>query len=424
MYLNTYATAILGLATITSAWMPGDDKSIVSVNGTNLFQSTNVTTSSTKRSFRRSVTPSSKIRGVNMGSLFVFEPWIATSTWSSMGCGRYKSEFDCVKGLGQTAANKAFQSHWASWITKSDITQMQSYGLNTIRVPIGYWMKENLVYSNSEYFPQGGLAYLQQLCGWASDAGFYIIIDMHGAPGAQVVNNAFTGQYASTVGFYVDYQYERATAFLSWLTTQIHTNNKFRNVGMIGLVNEPIQNTATAASMISKFYPNAYAAIRAAESSLNITATNSVHIQVMSSQWGSGDPNSALTDAQFMAYDDHRYLKWDSSVPVSQSAYISESCTDNRNPNNQSSTIVGEFSLSVPDNVEWTSAWNPSSIANTAFYKKWFAAQVTSYEAHTSGWIFWTWKSQLGDYRWSYQDAVAAGVIPTNIDDAFTEGVC
>jgi hypothetical protein len=71
---------------------------------------------------------------------------------------------------------------------------MQSYGLNTIRIPVGYWMDESLVYADSEHFPQGGLHYLSQLCGWASDAGFYIIIDMHGAPGAQVAANEDTGQ--------------------------------------------------------------------------------------------------------------------------------------------------------------------------------------------------------------------------------------
>jgi len=52
---------------------------------------------------------------------------------------------------------------------------------------------ESIVYS-SEHFPQGGIQYLEQLCGWASDAGFYIIIDMHGAPGAQVPTNPDTGQ--------------------------------------------------------------------------------------------------------------------------------------------------------------------------------------------------------------------------------------
>ncbi len=63
---------------------------------------------------------------------------------------------------------------------------------------------------------------------------------------------------APTAGFYVDYQYARAEQFLSWLTNLIHTNSSFRNVGMIGIVNEPIQNADTVATMRSSYYPAAY----------------------------------------------------------------------------------------------------------------------------------------------------------------------
>jgi hypothetical protein len=80
---------------------------------------------------------------------------------------------------------------------------------------------------------------------------------------------------------------------------------------------------------------------------------------------------------------------------------------------NDSPTIVGEFSLSVPDIVQDTSAWSQAN--NKAFYAQWFAAQVQKYELHTNGWIFWTWKSQLTDYRWDYQYAVNQQIIPANL---------
>lgn len=153
------------------------------------------------------------------------------------------------------------------------------------------------------------------------------------------------------------------------------------------------------------------------------------------------------------ADEDHRYVKYDTSVTVSQSAYLYDACTNNRNSDNENPTIVTEFCLSPPDDVQWTSGWeyviflssfsylepphshicprvvflikqrltltlNSPSTQQT-FYADWFAAQINAYEADTLGWIFWTWKSQLGDYRWSYQDAVAAGVIPTNLNDAY-----
>lgn len=109
------------------------------------------------------------------------------------------SEFDCVSALGQETANTNFADHWGSWIVENDIATMSSYGLNAIRIPVGYWMREDIVYSDSEHFPQGALSYLEQICGWASDYGFYIIIDLHGAPGAQVAHNADTGQVHYTI---------------------------------------------------------------------------------------------------------------------------------------------------------------------------------------------------------------------------------
>lgn len=104
---------LLGGAPLALAWLPTDQ-------GWSLSTFTNAKTT--------------KIRGVNLGSHFIMEKWMASAEWSGLGCGDYKSEWDCVKGIGQDAANAAFKKHWQTWITKDDITRMVSYGLNTIRV--------------------------------------------------------------------------------------------------------------------------------------------------------------------------------------------------------------------------------------------------------------------------------------------------
>ncbi|CAD6449029.1 fd732be6-2ce2-44fd-9039-4ab52b6fba1e [Sclerotinia trifoliorum] len=414
MYISTTLLTAF-LASTVSAWLPGD-KELRSKEGVSLFdpQAKNSTT-------RRWTPASGKIRGVNLGSLFVFEPWIAEDAWSAMGCGPYASEFDCVSGLGQAKANSAFQNHWKTWITADDIAQMASFGINTVRIPVGYWIMESLVYSDSEHFPQGGLRYLESICDAAANAGFYIIIDMHGAPGAQVAYNADTGQNAPTPGFYVDYQYARGEKFVSWLATNIHQNNALRNVGMIGIVNEPVQDAGKAADMISTYYPAAYKAIRDAENALGVTSNNYLHVQAMDQGWGSGDPNSGFGDGVFLAYDEHRYLKW-STVSVSKEAYLKSSCTYDPISSTGGPTVVGEFSISPPDDVQDNGDWSTST--QGAFYKKWFKAQVMGYENHALGWIFWTWKSQLNDYRWSYQDAVRAGIIPKDLDSVAGSGAC
>jgi hypothetical protein len=135
-----------------------------------------------------------KIRGVNLGSLFIIEPWMCSQEWASMGCDGTKSEFDCMVKLGQDAGNAAFAKHWDSWITEEDLDQMKELGVNTVRVPVGYWIVEENVYKDSEHFPQGGLAKLDRLAGWAADRGLYVILDLHGGPGAQEANQPFTGQ--------------------------------------------------------------------------------------------------------------------------------------------------------------------------------------------------------------------------------------
>lgn len=121
----------------------------------------------------------------------------------------------------------------------------------------------------------------------------------------------------------------------------------------------------------------------------------------MSTLWGSGNPVEFLSDTTFAAFDDHRYLKWTPQVPASHESYISTSCADNRNGDAAGPTIVGEWSLSPPTDVEWDDYWRPD--LNQDFYRRWFAAQVQAYEGRTEGWVFWTWKTQLGDYRWGYR---------------------
>lgn len=118
----------------------------------------------------------------------------------------------------------------------------------------------------------------------------------------------------------------------------------------------------------------------------------------MDKDWGPGDPTEYLEDTYNAAYDNHRYLKFAENIEVSKEKYIETSCEDNLDSNTPN--IVGEWSLSPADEVEKNDDWDPDS--NKDFYKKWFAAQISSYEKQ-SGWVFWTWKAELNDYRWSYK---------------------
>lgn len=130
---------------------------------------------------------------------------------------------------------------------------------------------------------------------------------------------------------------------------------------------------------------------------------------MMSKNWGSGDPNQALTnnDTSYLAYDDHRYLKYNTSIALTKDSYLSASCGENVASDAQDAQdtpiVVSEWSLSPAQAVEGLKAWAPESKSNKKFYKKWFAAQVHAFEKGALGWVFWGWKQELGDYRWGYQ---------------------
>jgi aryl-phospho-beta-D-glucosidase BglC (GH1 family) len=117
---------LLGCLAVTQAWLPTN-----SPFGKNL------------RAFCRA----KKIRGANLGSQFIIEPYMAADDWLNMGCGQFpedsaaKAERDCIENQlrgRQSQANKVWHQHWGSWTKQSDFATMISYGLNTIRIPVGY----------------------------------------------------------------------------------------------------------------------------------------------------------------------------------------------------------------------------------------------------------------------------------------------
>ncbi|KAI5800166.1 glycoside hydrolase superfamily [Peziza echinospora] len=353
-----------------------------------------------------------KIRGVNLGSLFISEPWMMDKEWARMGCKGTLSEFDCVLSLGQQKANVAFQLHYDTFYTRKDLSEIKSLGLNTIRIPVGYWMLEDIVYKDSEHFPQGGFKYLGRICQWAREEGLYVIIVLHGAPGAQVAEQPFTGQFAPKAGFYVDYQYERAYKFLEWMTRNIHTNSTaFGTVGALMVLNEPVAGDARVIqSLVNEYYPTAWKRIRAVEGELRIPQEKRLHIQTMSEKWGAGDARPMLStipgvNLTLALYDDHHYIKYLPNQIHARKDYLLNACTTDRG--SSLPVLAGEWSLSSEkeDEPEFTI----EDAENKEWYRKFWIAQTGAYEKQM-GWVFWSWRTQeirgRVDWRWSYRDAV------------------
>ncbi|OQE18733.1 hypothetical protein PENSTE_c017G04825 [Penicillium steckii] len=371
----------------------------------------------------------SKIRGVNLGSSFIIEKWMAYGEWNDMGCGDYEAEWECVQGIGQDAANKAFKKHWQTWITKDDISKMISYGLNTIRIPVGFWLNDELINDN-EYYPRNNAVEdFSNICQWAADAGMYVVVDLHGLPGAQKANEAFTGRYVDSPQFYQnDGNAERAYKFYEWMVEQIHNNqDAYKTVGALELVNEPLQNTENGDTnwMVEHFYPSAIDRIRAKESDLGVQSGDALHITVMDDKWDSGgNPTRSLNDTQKenLLFDDHNYEIYLASKASSKADLINAACGDNRE-SDVSPKVVGEWSLAFDNKGD---NFLPMTGDHASSYSKWFSAQQRQYEA-LNGWIFWTWKTDenlVNVEQWNYQKAVDAGIINKDLNAQYDNNPC
>ncbi|KAF8307333.1 glycoside hydrolase [Clavulina sp. PMI_390] len=201
------------------------------------------------------VLPVDKVYGVNIGGWLVYEPWISPAKWEAMG-GEYcsscdqcrMSEWSLATYLGQTQTNAAFKQHWETWFTQTDVDAIVAAGLNTVRIPLGFWLVEDLVNRPTEPYAEGGLDELIRGLTMLKKAGLWTILDHHALPGVSSSMQMFAGNCTSQVEFYSspnNYNYVRGVTWgivMAWMS---HVHPAFETVFGIEAINEPIQNVAS-----------------------------------------------------------------------------------------------------------------------------------------------------------------------------------
>lgn len=125
-----------------------------------------------------------KVRGVNLGGWLVLEPWITPSLFQQF-VGQSSpavDEYTFCQNLGYVSAQSQLQTHWASWYSQTDFQNFANWGINHVRIPIGYWAFD---IQPDEPWVSGAEQYLQEALIWATATGLKVWIDLHGAPGSQ-----------------------------------------------------------------------------------------------------------------------------------------------------------------------------------------------------------------------------------------------
>jgi aryl-phospho-beta-D-glucosidase BglC (GH1 family) len=119
------------------------------------------------------------LRGTNLGNWLVREGYM----FHFEGGPQSAREIETLTNelLGPESAKKFWGEYLDRYITREDIQFLKRAGFNSIRVPIHYKYFES---DNAD-----GFRLLDRVVEWSREAGLYVVIDMHAAPGGQTGAN-------------------------------------------------------------------------------------------------------------------------------------------------------------------------------------------------------------------------------------------
>ncbi len=116
------------------------------------------------------------IKGVNLGNWLVLEKWMSPGLFEGTTA---EDEYYLPTQLPRQVYEARIKTHRAEYITERDFTRIKAMGMNTVRIPVPYF-----IFGDREPFI-GCVAELDRAFCWAERYGLKILIDLHTAPDSQ-----------------------------------------------------------------------------------------------------------------------------------------------------------------------------------------------------------------------------------------------
>jgi endoglucanase len=123
-----------------------------------------------------------KLRGTSLGTWLLPEGYMLKFR-DKKTSGPWQIEAMVAELIGDQAAAHFWRAWWDNFITRDDIQFLKRAGFNHVRVPFNWRL---FVTARPPYRMEGpGWELLDRAVNWCREAGLYVLLDMHGAPGGQ-----------------------------------------------------------------------------------------------------------------------------------------------------------------------------------------------------------------------------------------------
>lgn len=296
--------------------------------------------------------------------------------------------------------------HRASFISESDWKYMASVGINTVRIPVGYWIAQKAI--PDWPFVRGGLEALDAAFVFAESYNIRIFLSMHSAPGGQN-----RGAESSSRDGILDWGREGTTHVKDTLDAigfLAERYGKSKSLMGIGTLNEPnvdlnqIMNNK-ALTVLKQFHLDAYDIIRQYSPCCFVGISGFVGGKDSDFDGHMVDPlkyNNVI-------YDVHYYQVFTPSfegknvnfhLNYVRDIYGKEIATLNKQGGR--TVMIGEWSLGLPRSAK----------AKKRNYRSFGRAQLETYDTASGGWFFWSLKVSEGSTgypNWSFKEGYKRG---------------
>lgn len=352
-------------------------------------------------------------------------------------------EYHYTQYLGKDEASNRLNQHWSTFYTEQDFYDIASYGLNHVRIPIGYWA---YIQFDDDPYVFGADIYLEQAIGWARNAGLKVWIDLHGAPGSQ--NGFDNSGLRDSINWQNGNNVDITLSVLNIISQKYGTEDYSDVVVGIELLNEPL-GPSLDMSRVKDFYLQGYDVVR------NSSHERAVifHDAFQALNYWNGDDFMRLPDYYFSILDHHQYQVFSpGEVSRSIDEHVSVACGIGSSMQSEYHwRVTGEWSGALTDCAKWLNGvgrgarydgsynnngqtsywvgscdcrqdittWSDQAKADT---RKYIEAQLEAYD-QGAGWIFWCYKTET-TLEWDFKRLVDGGLFPYPFDQRQYPNVC
>ncbi|KAL9632354.1 MAG: hypothetical protein Q9164_005371 [Protoblastenia rupestris] len=336
------------------------------------------------------------LRGVNIGGWLLLDSILNAKLLSAAGAVDQWT-FDSTTG-----ARSKLQAHRETYFTEASVQLLKSYGINAIKIPIGYWTWDN---SGTPY-AQGADAYLDKAIGWAEAAGIKVWID---------VSN--TQDAAAEVSR--DRALDHSLSILSSIAKKYGSSKYANTVTAIEIFSSPLALPSTDASARQTFAKQAYDVMKSAAANPNMQVIMPDKSS-SPSDWVPMSKSLCPTKGMFSVAETMLQTVTPADQSMTQKENIQAACARGialAGINyDDMSLYIGEFSAATNATMN-NEGWTDDSVQQV---RKFVEAQLETFEAYTSGYFLWSWadnSEQITGVGWGIKDGIEKGYIPNPLND-------